>query len=49
MDRLYEHQGTTFIWNDQKAADNERKHAVRFEEAATVLRSTVHRAGRRPQ
>lgn len=37
MDRFYEHQGTTFVWNDQKAADNERKHAVRFEEAATVF------------
>lgn len=37
MDRLYEHQGTTFVWNDQKAADNERKHAVRFEEATTVF------------
>lgn len=37
MDRLYEHQGTTFIWNDQKAADNESKHGVRFEEAVTVF------------
>ena len=37
MDRRYDHQGTTFVWNDQKAADNERKHAVRFEEAATVF------------
>lgn len=37
MDRLREHQGTTFVWNDQKAADNERKHAVRFEEAVTVF------------
>lgn len=37
MDRLYEHQGTTFVWNDQKAADNESKHRVRFEEAVTVF------------
>ena len=37
MDRLYEHQGTTFVWNDQKAADNESKHGVRYEEAVTVF------------
>jgi uncharacterized DUF497 family protein len=37
MDRFYEHQGTTFVWNEQKAADNESKHGVRFEEAVTVF------------
>ena len=33
----YEHQGTTFVWNDEKAAENELKHDVRFEEATTVF------------
>ena len=37
MDRLYEHQGTTFVWNEEKAADNERRHEVKFEEATTAF------------
>jgi len=37
MDRIYEHQGTTFVWNEEKAAENERKHELKFEEATTVF------------
>ena len=37
MDRFYEHQGTTFVWNDEKAVENELNHEVKFEEAATVF------------
>ena len=37
MDRHYEHQGTTFVWNEEKAAENELNHDVKFEEAATVF------------
>ncbi|HEX7601978.1 MAG TPA: BrnT family toxin [Polyangiaceae bacterium] len=27
----------SFVWHDRKAATNEKKHGVTFEEAATVL------------
>jgi uncharacterized DUF497 family protein len=37
MDRSYEHGGNTFVWDEEKAAENEFKHAVKFEEAATVF------------
>ncbi len=37
MDRVFEHRGTTFIWNESRAEDNERDHDVSFEEAATVF------------
>jgi uncharacterized DUF497 family protein len=37
VDHFFEHRGTTFVWNDAKAANNEHKHDVRFEEAATVF------------
>jgi uncharacterized DUF497 family protein len=37
MDRVFEHAGTTFRWNELKAADNQRKHGVSFEEAVTVF------------
>ena len=37
MDRIYEHQGTSFVWNTEKAAENERKHEVKFEEATTAF------------
>ena len=37
MDRRFEHNGTTFLWDDLKALDNQRKHRVAFEEAATVF------------
>ena len=49
MDRIYEHQGTTFVWNEEKAAENERKHEVKFEEATTVFDDplfSVHDASR---
>jgi hypothetical protein len=38
MDRLFEHGGTTFEWDEAKAAENQRKHGVSFEEAVTVRR-----------
>jgi uncharacterized protein len=37
MDRLFEHGGTTFEWDEAKAAENQRKHGVSFEEAVTVF------------
>ncbi len=37
MDRFYEHQGTTFVWDTAKAEENILKHGVWFEEAATVF------------
>jgi uncharacterized DUF497 family protein len=37
MDRSFEHAGNTFVWNEAKAAENEHKHGVKFEEAATVF------------
>jgi len=35
-DRIFEHHGTMFVWHEAKARENVRKHAVKFEEAATV-------------
>ena len=37
MDRVFEHAGTTFRWDETKGAENRRKHGVSFEEAATVF------------
>jgi uncharacterized DUF497 family protein len=37
MDRVFEHGGTSFRWDESKAAENQRKHGVSFEEAATVF------------
>jgi uncharacterized DUF497 family protein len=37
MDRVLEHAGTTFRWDEQKAAENKRKHGVAFEQAVTVF------------
>lgn len=37
MDRVFEHSGTTFEWDDAKATENQRKHGVSFEEAVTVF------------
>ena len=37
MDRLFEHSGTTFEWDEAKATENQRKHGVSFEEAVTVF------------
>jgi uncharacterized DUF497 family protein len=37
MDRAFEHGGTSFRWDDSKAAENQRRHGVSFEEAATVF------------
>lgn len=37
MDRVFEHRGTTFVWHEEKAAENLRKHGIAFEEAVTVF------------
>ena len=37
MDRVFEHGGTSFCWDESKAAENQRKHGVSFEEAVTVF------------
>ena len=37
MDRVFEHGGTSFRWDESKAAENQRRHGVSFEEAATVF------------
>lgn len=37
MDGRCEHNGTTFVWDEQKATDNLRKHGVGFAEALTVF------------
>ena len=37
MDRAFEHGGTSFRWDESKAAENQRRHGVSFEEAATVF------------
>jgi uncharacterized protein len=37
MDRVFEHGGTSFCWDESKAAENQRKHGLAFEEAATVF------------
>src|SRR5215813_6045762 len=37
MDRVFEHGGTTFEWDEAKALENRRKHGISFEEAVTVF------------
>lgn len=37
MDRHFELRGTTFVWHEAKASENERRHGVSFEEAATAF------------
>jgi uncharacterized DUF497 family protein len=37
MDRVFEHGGTTFEWDEAKASENQRKHGLSFEEAVTVF------------
>ena len=37
MDRVFEHGGTSFCWDESKAAENHPKHGVSFEEAVTVF------------
>jgi uncharacterized DUF497 family protein len=37
VDRVFEHGGTTFKWDEAKALENQRKHGVSFEEAVTVF------------
>lgn len=37
MDRVFEHAGTTFCWDELKATENQRKHGISFEEAVTVF------------
>ena len=37
MDQIYEYRGSTFVWEVEKATQNERKHGINFEEASTVF------------
>jgi uncharacterized DUF497 family protein len=37
MDRRFDHNGTTFVWDELKATENPRAHGVAFEEAVTVF------------
>jgi len=37
MDRIFEYRGSTFVWDEVKAAENVEAHGVSFEEAATVF------------
>jgi hypothetical protein len=37
MDRVFEHAGTTFRWDELKAAENHLRHGDSFEEAVTVF------------
>jgi uncharacterized DUF497 family protein len=37
MDRVFEHGGTSFRWDESKGAENHCKHGVSFEEAVTVF------------
>ena len=37
MDRVFEHGGTSFRWDESKAAENLCKHGVAFEEVVTVF------------
>jgi uncharacterized DUF497 family protein len=50
MDRVFEHGGASFRWDESNAAENQRKHGVSFEEAATVFDDPlVCTAGREPE
>ena len=37
MDRLHEHNGVSFVWDDEKAVQNALDHGVRFEDAIAVI------------
>jgi uncharacterized DUF497 family protein len=37
MDRVFQHGGTSFCWDESKAAENQRRHGIPFEEAATLF------------
>ena len=37
MTKIYQFQGTTFEWDEQKAERNIQKHGIPFEEAAEVF------------
>ncbi len=43
MDRVFEHGGTTFVWDEEKAAENLEEHGVAFEEAVTVFDDPLFR------
>ncbi len=45
MDRYFELQDLRFEWNTDKAAGNELKHGVTFEEAAEVFLDPFHVLG----
>ena len=46
MDRVFEHGGTTFRWDELKAEQNHREHGVSFEEAVTVFDDPLFCAAR---
>ncbi len=37
MDKVFELEGLQFEWDEEKYADNLRKHRIKFEEAAEVF------------
>ncbi|UQY86190.1 BrnT family toxin [Stenotrophomonas rhizophila] len=37
MDEKFDYQGTTFIWNRDKALSTERKRGIRFQQAVEVF------------
>lgn len=37
MDRVFVHRGTTFRWDELKAAQKLQQHGISFEVAATVF------------
>ena len=37
MDRVFEHAGTTFCWDELEATENQRKHGISFEDGVTVF------------
>lgn len=43
MDRVFEHGGNTFVWDEEKAAENLEEHGVAFEEAVTVFDDPLFR------
>ena len=47
MDRVFEHGGMTFEWDEAKASENLRKHGVSFEEAVTVFDDPLFSSSRR--
>lgn len=45
MDIIYHLQGTEFVWDQNKAQTNIRKHGITFEEAAEVFFDPFYQTG----